>query len=718
MQVRKVSFDQQPEIDEFVEQIEGQTFCLVPDAQYTMVNLNENKYGYKQLNQVCQAQFKRPEVLRETEFNDKLHMLLKGVLPKDLCEMFINQAKTDPTAMYHSNLMTSLLPLILTDEIDSLLCSYFRSEYTMFWYSYLQTDKTVDSVSNLWHCDGAPQNYVKILIYLNKYEDHLGNTKFMEKTSTQQLKDVGYIYGNVDARTNDLSGLAKAKNLNLDEVMYEAIEAGDGLLFNPTLIAHRGKIPVTGTRHVLQLCFLPSPYHWQFTKEQVLPIRSMDFDKIATTLLNHVQQQEQQAQKQSSGEHIIVPSDGAITSAPQLKFLLNNIFPTGVFAHLMYFRLIEADPKLQHINTITALIETLKGSFKGSVNWNGSLGVQNMNNLLQLAKYEAEFKDSINRYATKDKARSSGIFWPSPVHPDKPSSKYETLPYMVKHPIMDMKTPIGSAGSCFAFEIARVFQEKGYNYVITERNDDVSSGLAIDGYTPGDKHARFCANYGILFNTPSFRQLAERAFNLKPTPQIIFQQPSGGWVDPYRENVLFYSHEAYVNDYEQHIAACRKSLEQCEVFIITLGLNECWEFRDGTVMSRNPRDNMYPLVKHKTLTVQENVDNIQTFFNIVKQHNPHFKLIISVSPIPFLATGRAKEHHIISANTHSKSVLRVAAQTLVESNPDIYYLPSYELVMECIKDAWGDDHRHVKPATVEKVVEMFKEIFIKPSETQ
>ena len=108
-----------------------------------------------------------------------------------------------------------------------------------------------------------------------------------------------------------------------------------------------------------------------------------------------------------------------------------------------------------------------------------------------------------------------------------------------------------------------------------------------------------------------------------------------------------------------------------------------------------------------------NIHNIQTFFDIIKRHNPKFKLIISLSPIPFLATGRADEHHIISANTHSKAVLRVAADTLVARNEDMYYLPSYELVTECIEDAWDSDDRHVKPATVNKVVDMFSQIFIK-----
>ena len=76
-------------------------------------------------------------------------------------------------------------------------------------------------------------------------------------------------------------------------------------------------------------------------------------------------------------------------------------------------------------------------------------------------------------------------------------------------------------------------------------------------------------------------------------------------------------------------------------------------------------------------------------------------------------SNRAKEKHVIAANTHSKSVLRITAEQLVANNEDVYYLPSYELVMECIEDAWEIDTRHVKKTTVEQVVAMFKQIFIK-----
>ena len=95
---------------------------------------------------------------------------------------------------------------------------------------------------------------------------------------------------------------------------------------------------------------------------------------------------------------------------------------------------------------------------------------------------------------------------------------------------------------------------------------------------------------------------------------------------------------------------------------------------DGSVFSRSPRNaELMSLVRPKVLTVQENVDNIQSFFDIIRKHNPNLKLIISVSPIPFIATVRSKDCHVIEANTHSKAVLRVAAEEIVRTN-DMYFI--------------------------------------------
>ena len=71
--------------------------------------------------------------------------------------------------------------------------------------------------------------------------------------------------------------------------------------------------------------------------------------------------------------------------------------------------------------------------------------------------------------------------------------------------------------------------------------------------------------------------------------------------------------------------------------------------------------------------------------------------------MPLKATTRAREHHLISANAHSKAVLRTSDESLVDTVPDVHYFPSYELVTTCTRDAWEADQRHVSSHAVGQV---------------
>ena len=150
--------------------------------------------------------------------------------------------------------------------------------------------------------------------------------------------------------------------------------------------------------------------------------------------------------------------------------------------------------------------------------------------------------------------------------------------------------------------------------------------------------------------------------------------------------------------------------------LITLGLNECWEFvADGSASSRKPKSPAhFALFRHRVLDVAENVANLQTFLDILRAHNPEIELIVSVSPVPFMATGLGARSHVVVANAHSKAVLRVAAEEFVNANKGVYYFPSYEMVMHGIHDPWQADQRHVAPEAVARIMQLFESTFVRP----
>ena len=331
-------------------------------------------------------------------------------------------------------------------------------------------------------------------------------------------------------------------------------------------------------------------------------------------------------------------------------------------------------------------------------------------------RFMADGQAAAKTYEPAEGKPAEAIFWPNPKR-DPSQSLAALKPFVKRTPLVDAQTPLGSAGSCFAFEISHAFQRRGFNYVITEPQPDGSNGVHSEGGRAAQGLTDFCAAWGLLFNSPSFRQLAERAFDERAFERVLVKMTVGGqsyWCDPYREGVAFQSPEAFAATYDKHLAAVREALSAAKVFIVTLGLNECWRMlHDGTALSRNPRGfSSYLTARPDVLTVQQNVDDIRRFAEIVRAHNPDFTLIVSVSPIPFLATTRGAERHVVEANTHSKAVLRVAAEEIVTADPQAHYFPSYELVTACLDDPWDIDLRHVKPETVAQVMDLFDAMFV------
>lgn len=388
--------------------------------------------------------------------------------------------------------------------------------------------------------------------------------------------------------------------------------------------------------------------------------------------------------------------------------VINAVFDAGSVREFLLSVFVEGDRRFADFDE---LMGALRGFFAQNLSDNlrdASMGALDQDILTQaghLARFEQGFNADVHRYRTDDKTNPDAVFWPKPTHPKHPRSLFETLPYIEPTPLIDAATPIGSAGSCFASEIAYYLQGAGYNYVVTESNPR-------DGDTPESP-----ARWGILFNTPSFTQLAEKAFGLRDMPRLAEYHQGGFWQDPFRENIPFASVQELDDDRQPHLDACRAALESCRVLIVTLGLNECWEFiPDGTVASRNPKSREHiALFRHRVLSATENVEYLQRFLDILRTYNPDLQLIVTVSPVPFMATGLGETKHVVVANAHSKAVLRVAAEEFVKANDGVHYFPSYEMVMHCIDAPWEADQRHIRRDAVARIMTLFEHMFVIPA---
>ena len=603
--------------------------------------------------------------------------------------------------------LIEVLDIILKPSVDLEIKKYLKSNYAVIWFGYREVTDNIENVSSKWHCDGAPSEHIKTITYLTSSDSHGSSTYTYNSDITLKLKKIGYVFCDVEERKDDIADLLEYHNIE-NEPNSRNFDEGDTFVFNPYKIIHKAGLPNKGSvRKCFDLCILPSPLPWkEVIQKGVIPNNGcVDFNPFFRKLI--------EIDQDDSIKPYIINKDGSIDNEFTLEHFLEILTKEKPFAKTVSKQIIEHTKGHFKFADMEVLLNSIKSSFGTSIKWTSTLNPSERKRLSRILEFEENLFQSMIQYSPINKPKPDAIFWPIPNHAKHPRSKYDSLPYVKKHEIMNKSTPISSAGSCFAFEIAKVLQEQDFNYVISERANTVEDGIIVDGFSPEDKYVKFSANYGILFNTPSLLQLAQKAFSLKKFQPYLIELPNNLLMDPYRENVFFKNRSSYINDYSKHIAAIKNTLLESEVFVFTAGLNECWALEDGTVLSRNPRNGFHHMIQHKTLTAQENVDNMSNFFMEVKKRNPKFKMVLTLSPIPLLATGRAETHHIIEANTHSKAVLRVAVEEVVNKFEDVYYLPSYELVTECMPNAWLDDHRHVTEETVSRVVEMFKEMFMK-----
>lgn len=272
---------------------------------------------------------------------------------------------------------------------------------------------------------------------------------------------------------------------------------------------------------------------------------------------------------------------------------------------------------------------------------------------------------------------------------------------------------VATAGSCFAQHLARHLAASGFNYFVAETPHPFmdAKNAEAEGY------GVFSARFGNIYTSRQLLQLVRRAYGEFTPLDNAWSEPDGRYVDPYRPNIRpggFFTLEHLERDRASHLAAVRKMVEESDVFVFTLGLTECWEnVSDSAVYPLCPGvagGHFDPAVhRFRNLSVEEVVDDLETTLALFERRNPRIRMILTVSPVPLKAT--ASDRHVLSATTYSKSVLRVAAETLARGHRNVAYFPSYEIItMSASRGRYfADDLRSISEEGVSHVMRVFLE---------
>ena len=100
------------------------------------------------------------------------------------------------------------------------------------------------------------------------------------------------------------------------------------------------------------------------------------------------------------------------------------------------------------------------------------------------------------------------------------------------------------------------------------------------------------------------------------------------------------------------------------------------------------------------------MNTFRDFYDTLKSTNDHFNILLTVSPVRHVKD-------TLETNSVSKSILRYACNTISETYDNVQYFPSYEILMDDLRDYrfYEADMLHPNASAIEYIWEAFQQCY-------
>jgi hypothetical protein len=291
----------------------------------------------------------------------------------------------------------------------------------------------------------------------------------------------------------------------------------------------------------------------------------------------------------------------------------------------------------------------------------------------------------------------------------KPSTKFKLTPTL----------KIATAGSCFAQHMANRLAGFGLSHWVVEQ---APAGIPRERAREL-QYGVFSARYANVYTVRQLRQLVEFAFGLRGDDSPVLTD-NGRCFDALRPRIQPGGYDSLADlraDRAWHLAQVRRLFTECDVFVFTLGLTEAWmEQGSGVVFPVCPGTaaGTFDPARHGFVNFEypEILADLEWVREFVAGVNPGMRWIVTVSPVPLVATATAQP--VIVASAYSKAVLRAVAGRFADAHDGVDYFPSFEIIASA--QSFGQylegDLREVSPRGVDHVMRQFSAAFVAAGE--
>ena len=214
--------------------------------------------------------------------------------------------------------------------------------------------------------------------------------------------------------------------------------------------------------------------------------------------------------------------------------------------------------------------------------------------------------------------------------------------------------------------------------------------------------------FGILFHPLALENLITRALNEEIYTEADIFYLNEQWHcfeahsrlnDPSKENLINQLNEALKHTSQQ--------LHNATHIILTLGTS--WAYRhieSDTIVANCHKVPQKQFLK-EILSVNAVSESLQAIISLIRDVNHKASVIFTVSPVRHIKDGFVE-------NNRSKAHLISGIHELVSPRHHVHYFPSYELMMDELRDYrfYNEDMIHPNPVAVKYIWERFKDMWI------
>ncbi|WP_346822050.1 GSCFA domain-containing protein [Rapidithrix thailandica] len=208
--------------------------------------------------------------------------------------------------------------------------------------------------------------------------------------------------------------------------------------------------------------------------------------------------------------------------------------------------------------------------------------------------------------------------------------------------------------------------------------------------------------FGVIFNPVALNLLLRTSLTQEKLPEEHLIQQGELWNHfNLHSDFSALSPQGVKENLKQQVALTRAALQGADWLILTFGTAIVYEWKQSGQIVANCHKVPAQAFHRRLLSVEEIVESCKELISVLPSKT---RVLLTVSPVRHL-----KE--TLPQNAVSKSLLRVACHLLAEQFPQVEYFPSYEILLDELRDYrfFKEDMLHPNEVAIEHIWKRFSE---------